>query len=123
MPEFIVQMRLTQYYEIHLEAENEAHARERAFADDHDMGVPYDAEDIEIVNVFLAPEEKRTPKKLSDITDKEWVMYQWHEVTQFNDKERTFVRLHEHTPEEKANVIRNLHSYRVYFGKEENEES
>jgi hypothetical protein len=39
------------------------------------------------------------PKKLSEITRKEWIMFAWLEACEFGE-ERSFIRGNERTPEE-----------------------
>ena len=39
-------------------------------------------------------------KKLSEISRKEWISYQWVDVTQGGDEERFFMRMHKRTPDE-----------------------
>ncbi len=39
-------------------------------------------------------------KLLSEITRKDWIVYQWIETTAMNDPERTFMRGEERTPAE-----------------------
>lgn len=39
-------------------------------------------------------------KKLSEITRKEWIAFQWQETTTMEDEERTFLRGHGRTPDE-----------------------
>jgi hypothetical protein len=43
-------------------------------------------------------------KTLSEITRKEWILYQWIEATQFGDTERYFLRGQERTPDEALNA-------------------
>ena len=39
-------------------------------------------------------------KALSGITRKEWIIYQWLEITQMGDEERIFLKGQNHTPDE-----------------------
>jgi hypothetical protein len=39
-------------------------------------------------------------KQLSDITQKEWIMYQWLETTRMGEEERRFIQGQERTPDE-----------------------
>lgn len=46
-------------------------------------------------------------KGLSKITRKEYIIYQWEEVTSMGDEERFFIKLGERTPDEAAEATDN----------------
>ncbi len=44
--------------------------------------------------------DKNIAKGLSEITRKEWILYQWLENTTFGDEERHFIPIGSRTPDE-----------------------
>lgn len=51
-------------------------------------------------------------KTLKEITDMEWVVYEWIEVTTGGDTERKFIRGRERTPDEAATA---QHDWDIWF--------
>lgn len=52
-------------------------------------------------------------KTLSEITRLEWITWRWIELTDLFSDERTFVRGHLSTPNEAAEMVRNLNMVKL----------
>jgi hypothetical protein len=62
-------------------------------------------------------------KKLSEITKKEWVKFNWIDVTEAGDQERVMLKSLQRTPEEAMGAVMQWEETEEYFIDEEEKES